>query len=225
MLIDKVISNIYPIYEASDPGIDHAVEGLAQQLDRIYNQGGKWKISGINLTMGEVAELYDIYKNIVHDHVDINKITTISQNVKDSLIALGFNVKPQGVGWALTESDDVEDDLSDYLQKRGTYAVSAFTNDYMEPVGTDKTFTDPGKAIEYWFKLNQKYPTCAMIVGYVSDEQKLRDWVINNKQLVSDWAEKYHCCYKTDYLLDACEKPVRQRNDKYPDQMFPFCLG
>lgn len=225
MFIDEVISEIYPIKEATDPDFDSAVESLAQQLDRIYNQGGKWSIAGINLTMGEVAELYDIYKNIVHDHAYINKITTISKNVKDSLITLGFNVKPQGIGWVLTESYESEDDPDDYLQKRGTYVVSSYANDYMEPVGNSKTFTTPDKAVNYWFKQSQRYPTCTMITGYASDEQKLRDWIVNNKQLVSDWAEKYHCPYKTDYLLDACEKPVRQRNDKYPDQMHPFCLG
>ena len=85
-------------------GKNQAVQNLGKELDRIYNQGGSWKINGINPTMSEVAELYDVYKHIVHDHVTLKNITTISKNVSDILKSLGFNVKEQGVGWCLSEA-------------------------------------------------------------------------------------------------------------------------
>lgn len=123
----------------------------------------------------------------------------------------------------INEAEEEEED--DFLQKRGTYVVVAYANDYLEPTGEDKTFIDPEKAIEYWFKLSKKYPTCTLIRGYVADEKKLRAWVVEHEDKFRELYDKYKCPYKLDYLLDACKRPVSRSYDKYPDQMYPFCLG
>ena len=123
-------------------------------------------------------------------------------------------------------NEDIEDDDEfPWRQKRGTYDVTAYANDYLEPTGDDKSFTDPEKALIHWFRLSKKYPTCVAISGYVADEKRLRDWVVNNEDKFREMYAKYKCPYKLDYLIDACKKPVSHRNDTYPDQMYPFCLG
>jgi uncharacterized protein (UPF0297 family) len=99
MLINTVIKNLYPIQESKSDG---AVKNLGEYLDGVYNKGARWGYNGIEPTMGEVGQLYDIYKNIVHDHVALKDITTISKTVSDMLKAFGFNVVEQGIGWALS---------------------------------------------------------------------------------------------------------------------------
>ena len=44
MFIDEVIKQAFPIYEAEDGNYDNqaAVKKLGNELDRIYNQKGKW---------------------------------------------------------------------------------------------------------------------------------------------------------------------------------------
>ena len=101
MLINTVIKNLYPIQESKSDG---AIKKLGEYLDGVYNKGARWGYNGIEPTMGEVSELYDVYKHIVHDKVDLPNITTISKNVSDMLKAFGFNVVEQGVGWALSEA-------------------------------------------------------------------------------------------------------------------------
>ena len=120
-----------------------------------------------------------------------------------------------------------DDDLEFYYgQKPGTYRVSAFSNEFMEPVGSSKTFSDPGKAIEQWCKYQTKYPSCAMITGYPGrDEKKLRDWAVDNEDEFRDLCNRYNVPYKVDWLLDICRKEVRPKNSKYPDQLSPFGLG
>lgn len=144
MLINDVISKVYPIKEAASGSA--AIKRLGAELDRIYNSGGSWKIEGIDPTMGEVAELYDVYKNIVHDHVDPNKITTISKNVSDILKALGFNVVEKGIGWSLKEESLEESrrytfmDLPDWAKpivkdefgERQTYSDLYVDSDFVE---------------------------------------------------------------------------------------------
>ena len=204
------------------PVKDKAVQALGHELDRIYNQGGSWTINGIRPTMSEVAGLYDVYKHIVRDHIDKSKITTISQTVSDILKSLGFKVKEQGVGWCLTESDDFDD--SEWAQPRDVFNVTAFTNS-MEMAFSPKRFKDPGKAIECWFKLEQKYPTCVMITGYLRQAQELHQWSWDNEDKIREWAKKYNCPYDVEYILDACNKPVHRSTDKYPDQCHPYDLG
>ena len=114
MLINDVIKKVYPVYESKDA--DVATQALGKELDRIYNHGGTWTINGISPTMSEVGELYDVYKNIVHDHVKLSDITTISKTVRDILDSLGFNLKEQGTGWALTEGKTVSD-LPEWAKK------------------------------------------------------------------------------------------------------------
>jgi len=113
-----------------------------------------------------------------------------------------------------------------YGHKPGTYRVSAFANDYMEPVGSSKTFSDPGKAIEQWCKYQKKYPSCAMITGYPGkDERKLRDWALDHEDEFRDLCSKYNVPYKVDWLLGICRQGVRETNNKQPDQLSPFGLG
>ena len=207
------------------PVKDKAVQALGKELDRIYNQGGSWNINGISPTMGEVAELYDVYKHIVRDHVAKENITTISQKVADILKSLGFKVKEQGIGWCLTESEDLDDDeFDEWSQPRDVFDVTAFT-DSLEMVSSPKRFKDPGKAIEYWFKLGKRYPTCVMITGYKKQEQELRQWTLDNEDKVREWAKQYKCPYKIEYILDACKKPSLRSNDKWSDQCHPYDLG
>ena len=105
MFIDEVIKQAFPIYEADgEYNNQAAVKKLGDELDRIYNRKGKWSIEGIELTMGEVAQLYDIHKNIVKDHVELDRIETVSKSVSDVLKRLGFHVEPSGTGWKLAES-------------------------------------------------------------------------------------------------------------------------
>ena len=100
-VLETVIKKFYPIKESNNTNA--AVKSLGQYLDGVYNKGERWSVNNISPTMGEVAELYDVYKNIVHDHVDLKAITTISKNVSDILKSFGFNVVEDGVGWALAE--------------------------------------------------------------------------------------------------------------------------
>lgn len=120
-----------------------------------------------------------------------------------------------------------EDDLAEYYgQEPGTYNVSAFSNEYMEPAAAPRTFRDPGKAIEQWCKYQQKHPMDAMITGYRgTDEQKLRDWAVEHEDQLAQWCEKYKVPYKVEWLLDICRKPATLPKSKAPDQLSPFSLG
>ena len=101
--IDGVLNSVYPIEESNT---DDAVSALGRELDRIYHKGGSWTINGFKPTMAEVGMLYDVYKNIVHDHAPLSSITTISQTVSDILKSLGFNVNTKGIGWCLAEGEE-----------------------------------------------------------------------------------------------------------------------
>ena len=116
MFIDDVIKKVYPINLRESKGTDKAVQNLGRELDRIYNKNGRWNIDGTELTMAEVAELYDVYKWITKDHVKFENIETVSKNVAKCLKALGFNVVDQGIGWALSESLKI-DEASNYQGK------------------------------------------------------------------------------------------------------------
>ena len=84
--------------------MEDAIKNLGEYLDNVYNNHARWKIGkNINPTMGEVTQLYDVYKYIVKDKVNPCEITTISQNVADALKYFGFKVKTQGVGWVIAE--------------------------------------------------------------------------------------------------------------------------
>lgn len=83
--------------------MEKAIKNLGTYLDNVYNHQARWKIGKINPTMGEVTQLYDVYKHIVHDKINPCEITTISQNVSDALKYFGFKVVEKGIGWRIGE--------------------------------------------------------------------------------------------------------------------------
>jgi hypothetical protein len=139
MFIDSVINHIYPINESS--GQSEPVKSLGKYLDNIYNKGGSWQINNINPTISEVEQLYDIYRNLAHDHVAPDKITTISSNVMEILKALGFKVIPDGVGWKLSEA---------FITNRGIFFKAYHGYEiYKDPKGLYRCYDPAGNMIYY----------------------------------------------------------------------------
>lgn len=104
------------------------------------------------------------------------------------------------------------------------YYVSSITN-YGESAGDGKLFSNPGAAIRYWFKQNQKYPTGVSIDGVQNQAVALRAWVVDHEDEVREMAKTIGSPYKIDWLIDECNKPHRPISDKYPDQIHPFSIG
>lgn len=138
MLINEVVQKFYPIDGGSKFGPE--VEELGRQLDRIYNQGGRWNIEGVEPTMGEVAELYDVYKHIVWDGVSYSAITTNSKNVSEILKKLGFKVKEQGAGWTLSEQAGSVN--KQVYKVTGIQTVFARTEEDAEMIMSEEDFGD-----------------------------------------------------------------------------------
>ena len=119
-----------------------------------------------------------------------------------------------------------KDPASFYGLPKGSYSVSAYTDPFGELVDS-KIVSTPEAAINKWCQLQKKYPTCAMITGYHSDAQALKDWAVDNQDQLATWHKMYHVPYKLDWLIHECEKPTRALSSKYdaPDQIHPFGLG
>lgn len=148
MFIDQVLSTIRPLYEAESVNslkcsndTKNALKNLSDYLYDVYKNGGSWSRNNISPTASEVAELYDVYKYIVHDHVDIKDITTIRQAVHDLLVYFGFKLKNKGVGWNLTEADDNASYKLTY-KVTGIYDVYARTEEEAEMNIQDEDFGD-----------------------------------------------------------------------------------
>lgn len=109
-----------------------------------------------------------------------------------------------------------------------TYVVGTY--DIMSGEGgPDAKINDPAKAIEQWFKLNQKRPTCiAIMPSTKSDGMKLLKWASEHNDMITKWASQYHCPYKVDYLLKSINDKAKvgaSGMDWDGDQCSPFSFG
>lgn len=59
----------------------------------IWLNGGK--VRGLNVSLLDITELYDIYHRLVNGE----KPTTIIQNINNILNKCGIKTKPDGIGW------------------------------------------------------------------------------------------------------------------------------
>jgi len=144
MFINSVLSTIRPIYESSKVPAKYknAVDTLGDYLDGVYNKNKRWETFGISPTAAEVAELYDVYKHLVHDGVNLSDIETISQTVHDMLAAFGFNLKEKGVGWVLSEEAAPKKTFKLTYKVSGIYDVYSRTEETAEMDIQDASFGD-----------------------------------------------------------------------------------
>lgn len=94
-----------------------------------------------------------------------------------------------------------------------------------------RSFDDPVKAIEMWFRFQRKNPQDVMIMS------KTRQQAVDlcraaTADLLTSLADKYGCPYKVDYLINEAAEKVADgqkyfyENDYgYGDQIHPFSVG
>lgn len=154
------------------------------------------------------------------------------QNFKNKYLKASSNV--------LASDDD--DEWTPYPK---TYKVSGgysgdYVGDYDEELAeyvskgsTERNFDDPGKAVEAWFKLEQKHRgDVAIMCEKRDDAVRLLDWCDRNRDFIEDWHSKYNCPYKLEWILDGIDKNLDNGckyfyEDKYGygDQISPFSYG
>lgn len=88
---------------------------------------------------------------------------------------------------------------------------------------------DPRLAIEYWFRLNKKFPTQTDISAKTRADgcELLKE---ATAEYLTELYEKYGCCYKLDYLIEnaadnlgrGCSSLIES---EYGDSIYPFCCG
>lgn len=105
--------------------------------------------------------------------------------------------------------------------------------EYVSKGSTERNFDDPGKAVEAWFKLEQKHRgDVAIMCEKRDDAVRLLDWCDRNRDFIEDWHSKYDCPYKLEWILDGIDKNLDNGckyfyEDKYGygDQISPFSYG
>lgn len=109
------------------------------------------------------------------------------------------------------------------------YLVSSINNPFdFEPIGQPRELGTPKTALEEWFKLNKKHPTCTSLRPQTNeDAREVLKWASNNKDEIKAWATRYDCHYKIEYLLKSIDDGLNKEkliSWEY-DELFPFCMG
>lgn len=88
---------------------------------------------------------------------------------------------------------------------------------------------DPKKAIELWFRIGQKFPTCTDLMAKTKADAcvLLRE---ATPEYLTELYSKYKCPYKLDYLISGAQRSMsRGCSDFYVsefgDSVYPFSCG
>ena len=109
------------------------------------------------------------------------------------------------------------------------YLVSAINDPIsFEPIGQPRELDTPKTALEEWFKLNKKHPTCTSLQPQTNDDaREVLIWASKNRDIIKSWTTRYNCHYKIDYLLKFIDDGLNKEkliSWEY-DELFPFCMG
>ena len=91
------------------------------------------------------------------------------------------------------------------------------------------TFANPDQAVHKWFELGKDYPMSVSIQpNTLASGLAIVIWAGDHFEKLDEWAEKYHCPYKMDWLkyqiADQILKKKVSMQWEY-DQISPFCEG
>ena len=88
---------------------------------------------------------------------------------------------------------------------------------------------DPKKAIELWFRIGEKFPTCTDIMTKTRGNvcELLRE---ATPEYLEELYGKYKCSYKLDYLITSVQQGLDRGGgsfyeNEFGDSIFPFCSG
>ena len=88
---------------------------------------------------------------------------------------------------------------------------------------------DPRKAIELWFRIGQKFPSCTdLMTATKSDACKLLEEA--TPEYLTELYGKYKCPYKLDYLIDSVSSSLSRGcgsfyESEFGDSIYPFSCG
>ena len=120
------------------------------------------------------------------------------------------------------ESDDVDSVWTAYdPYAAGTYRVTGGLE--------TKNFNNPAKAIEAWFRFQEKNPADCMIMCRTKDEAVVLCSAAT-EELLTDLYNRYKCPYKLQYLIDSAAREVQKgqpyfHEGEFGDTVHPFGVG
>ena len=115
------------------------------------------------------------------------------------------------------------------INEKVQLVVETFDPSTGESPKMPKITSSPENAIENWFKLNQKYPTCVAIMAMNEESgMAVYKYAYENQDIIKSLASKYKSPYKIDYILKLINKKYKNGRTgitTFPDQLDPFCFG
>ncbi len=107
------------------------------------------------------------------------------------------------------------------------YTITSMTL-YGEPLDNIVRKT-PESAVRTWFRIGKKNPLFTSLRPATPAEgMTLIKWAAAHPDRIDEWAEKYHCPYKTSYLKDEIAKAAKKGGCSMQwdyDELHPFTMG
>ena len=110
------------------------------------------------------------------------------------------------------------------------YSIYAIVNEEME-IETLLDTDSVGKAIECFFKNQEKYPLCVAIIADTNHDAKLLvHFASARHDFIDDCYDKYEKIpYKKEFIIEAVDKDAKSskynKDGLFMDQIYPFSLG
>lgn len=129
---------------------------------------------------------------------------------------------------SIIEYYEPDTDFLEDISQKYKYVISGLDPSTGEepfpPRDTDK----PDTAINYWFTMSEKYPSCVCICAKDDAAAKeLLSWVVDNEDKFREIYKRYNNPYKLEFLVNYCKRHVNDSKliDWSGDQVSPFSLG
>jgi hypothetical protein len=88
---------------------------------------------------------------------------------------------------------------------------------------------DPKKAIEMWFRVGQKFPSCTDLMTKTKADAcvLLRE---ATPEYLTELYSQYKCPYKLEYLISSVQQGLSRGGgdfyaSEFGDSIYPFCCG